>query len=233
MNGYLIMHALDFLGELVREIRWRWVWFYALILGAWAVLFLMQPYLTENVSLPEGIETFGMDYVLALCLTDARDASFPVLFSMWGLMSAAMMAPTAIPTFKTYDDLTHTDAAQGSGFLILVTGYVIVWLGFSIIAAGLQIILGDAGALDLGGQSVLPWLNAGLLMVAGLYQFSSLKEACLNKCRTPIMFFMNDWHPGPVGALRMGLNLGMICLGCCWALMLLAFVGGAMRKSVV
>lgn len=218
------MQALGFLGELRREIRWRWVGFFAGTFAAWTLLFVMQP----DLSVPEGVETFGLDYLIAICRTDARDASFPVLFAMWGLMSAAMMAPTAIPTFKAYDDLTHTEAADGVGFLLLVCGYLLVWSGFSGLAAGLQILLADVGALNQEGRSVMPWLNAALLLVAGLYQFSSLKQACLNKCRSPMMFFMNDWKEGRSGALQMGLNLGRICIGCCWALMLLAFVGGVM-----
>lgn len=146
-------------------------------------------------------------------------------------MSAAMMAPTAVPTFRTYDDLTNTDAADGYGFVALVTGYVMAWLGFSVIGSGMQMLLSEAGALDPNGRSVWVWLNAGLLAVAGLYQFSALKEACLDKCRMPLMFFMNSWRPGHSGAAQMGFHLGVICIGCCWALMLLAFVGGVMSLA--
>ena len=108
----------------------------------------------------------------------------------------------------------------------LVAGYLIVWLGFSLLAGGLQMALFGAGLVSAFGDSLSVWLSAGLLMIAGLYQFSPVKEACLSKCRAPLTFFMAHWDEGP---LRNGVRLGLVCLGCCWALMLLAFVGGVMN----
>ncbi len=213
--------------EPIDGIRWRWIVFFAGVLGAWALLFAMQP----DVTLPRGWEPLGSDYWASVCRAAAGDASFGVLFGMWGLMSAAMMAPTAVPAFKTYEDLTHTEAADGFGFAALVGGYVGAWLGFSIIGAGVQMFLADVGALDPEGRSILPWLSAALLAAAGLYQFSPIKAACISRCRAPMMFFMSNWRLGASGALRMGLKLGLICIGCCWALMLLAFLGGVMSLA--
>ena len=102
---------------------------------------------------------------------------------------------------------------------------MVVWLGFSVLAGALQMVLFGAGLVSAFGDSLSVWLSAGLLMLAGLYQFSPVKEACLSKCRAPLTFFMAHWDEGP---LRNGLRLGLVCLGCCWALMLLAFVGGVM-----
>lgn len=209
------------------SLRWRWVGFFAGLLVAWALLFAMQP----DVTAPEGWEALGADYWAAICRAAVGDASYAAVLAMWGLMSAAMMAPTAIPAFKAYDDLTHTDAADAAGFWAFVGGYLLAWLGFSVLAAALQVMLAKTGALDFEGRSLLPWLNAALLAAAGLYQFSPLKEACLSKCRAPMMFFMAEWRPGRSGALAMGLRLGAVCVGCCWALMLLGFVGGVMSLA--
>ncbi|MEC8197413.1 MAG: DUF2182 domain-containing protein, partial [Pseudomonadota bacterium] len=90
----------------------------------------------------------------------------------------------------------------------------------------LQMVLFQAGLLGALGESRSTFLSAFLLTVAGLYQFSPMKEACLSKCRMPMTFFMQHWDEGP---WKNGLRLGLTCLGCCWALMLLAFVGGVMN----
>lgn len=205
----------------------RWLGFFGLVLGAWLALFAMQPAALP----PPAWADLGLDYLAALCVTRPADASLAGLVAMWALMSAAMMAPTAIPAFKTYDDLTHTEAAGGLGFAGLVGGYLLAWLGFSVLAAMLQLWLGTLGALEGSGRSVWPWFNAGLLAAAGLYQFSRVKAACLSKCRRPFMFFMESWRPGAWGAARMGLWLGAVCVGCCWLLMLLGFVGGVMSLA--
>jgi predicted metal-binding membrane protein len=109
-----------------------------------------------------------------------------------------------------------------------LVGYLLVWGGFSVLAAGVQMALTQAGALTIFGDSRSAALSGGLLILAGLYQFSALKEACLSKCRAPLTFFMQHWGEG---AFRNGLRLGVVCLGCCWALMLLAFVGGVMNLA--
>ncbi len=227
MQGVVFFATLRWATLRWATLRWRWVGFFAALLAAWALLFAMQP----DVAAPEGWEVLGADYWAAICRAAVEDASYLAVLAMWGLMSAAMMAPTAIPAFKSYDDLTHTDAADAAGFGSFIGGYLLAWLGFSILAAALQVALANAGALDFEGRSLLPWLNAMLLAGAGLYQFSPIKEACLSKCRAPMMFFMAEWRPGRTGALMMGLRLGAVCIGCCWALMLLAFVGGVMSLA--
>ncbi len=144
---------------------------------------------------------------------------------MWLVMSAAMMAPTFVPSLRVFDDLSHSTTANRFGFAALVAGYMAVWLGFSVLAAALQVWLSEQGWI-VGDRSVLGLLNAGLLTGAGVYQFTSLKNACLSKCRQPLTFFMQYWSDGP---LKMGFRLGLICVGCCWLLMLLGFVGGVMN----
>jgi len=195
----------------------RWLVFYALILAAWVMLF-------AALAGPEAAlaRAMGQPLWLAICRAGVENAGYWPAVAMWALMGAAMMAPTLVPALRTYDDLRHTAAVPRGGFWALVGGYLAVWLGFALVAAGLQLAL--AG---LGGQAML-WGTPLLLALAGLYQFSPIKEGCLSKCRAPLTFFMGAWQPGLTGAARMGLRLGAICLGCCWALMALGLIGGAM-----
>lgn len=199
----------------------HWIVLFGIILLAWFALFLMAvPNDMRSLS-----RIYGADFWASLCVVTPDVGGFTRLFAMWALMSAAMMAPTALPAFATYEDLGHTTHTK---FAPLVIGYTIVWLGYSAIAAGVQIVLFQFGLVDAFGTSLSNGLSAILLIVAGAYQFSPIKEACLSKCRMPLTFFMQHFEEGP---LRNGLRLGLICLGCCWALMALAFVGGVMNLA--
>lgn len=198
---------------------WHWIAVYSTILIAWIGVVLMARGL-PGADLPSEIWE-------SLCLA-AADANYSALYAMWALMVLAMMLPTFLPTMRTYDDLRIAGAGSWSGSLALVAGYVLVWIIAAGLGAGAQWFLSRTGYLSPLGQSLSPWLTAALLVGAGLYQFSRLKEACLSKCRMPMTFFMERWRPGPAHAFRMGLDLGVICLGCCWALMGLGFVGGTM-----
>ncbi len=199
--------------------------FFGLVLVAWVVLFAM------SISLPDPAlaKIYGVEFWASLCQLNGLSAGYPVIFAMWGLMVAAMMMPTFAPTAKTYGDLTHTTAANEAGLAMLCIGYLFVWIGFSAIAAAAQYLALKFGLVSPVGVSLSPILNAALLILAGGYQFSRYKEACLSQCRAPFMYFMGHWRDGNLGALHMGLRLGLVCLGCCWALMLLAFVGGTMN----
>ena len=113
-----------------------------------------------------------------------------------------------------------------------LAGYLLIWLAFSIGAAGLQALLTWAGivsAMTMGSRSA--WLSGSALIAAGLYQLSPLKSACLAHCRTPAAFLARHWRPGARGALRLGARHGAYCLGCCWVLMALLFVGGVMNLA--
>ena len=199
----------------------HWIVLFGMILLAWFALFLM--------AVPDDMRSlsriYGTDFWASLCVVTPDVGGFTRLFAMWALMSAAMMAPTALPAFATYEDLCHTTHTK---FAPLVIGYTTVWLGYSAIAAGVQIVLFQFGLIDAFGTSLSNGLSAILLIVAGAYQFSPIKEACSSKCRMPLSFFMQHFEEGP---LRNGLRLGLICLGCCWALMALAFVGGVMNLA--
>ncbi|WP_260009540.1 DUF2182 domain-containing protein [Leisingera aquaemixtae] len=199
---------------------WHWLGLFGLILGAWGLLYAMS----VPAELRAAGAIYGPDFWRDFCTLTPDAAGFGKMLMMWALMSAAMMAPTALPAFATYEDLSHT--ALDTSFTRLVGGYLAVWLGFSALAAVLQLGLFQAELLTAFGDSNSRYLSAGLLLVAGGYQFSPVKEACLSKCRRPLVFFMQHWDEGP---LRNGLRLGLVCLGCCWALMLLAFAGGTMN----
>ncbi|WP_372885667.1 DUF2182 domain-containing protein, partial [Shimia sp.] len=155
----------------------HWIALFAAILGAWALLYLM--------ALPADLRVagklYGADFWVALCTVTPDAAGFLRVLMMWGLMSAAMMAPTALPAFATYDDLAHS--APGTRFARLVAGYLAVWLGFSVLAAALQMLLFRHELVSDFGDSRSGLLSAVLLAVAGGYQFSPVKEACLSKCR--------------------------------------------------
>ncbi|MBT8408381.1 MAG: DUF2182 domain-containing protein [Alphaproteobacteria bacterium] len=199
--------------------RSHWLALFGLILLCWAVLFAMA--VPPELRALENI--YGADLIAAICGATPGSAGFLGAVAMWGLMSFAMMAPTALPAFATYDDLGHRTRIR---LVPLVAGYTTVWLSFSALAGGLQVALYQTGLIGTLGQSQSAILTALLLVAAGAYQFSPLKEACLARCRAPLTFFMAHWDEGP---WRNGLRLGLDCLGCCWALMLLAFVGGTMN----
>jgi predicted metal-binding membrane protein len=109
-----------------------------------------------------------------------------------------------------------------------VIGYLAVWTGYSVGAAGLQWALHDYGLLSTG-DTVPVAAGGGALMLAGLYQWSAVKYACLRHCRSPLGFFLSSWRDGGPGAPRMGFQHGLYCVGCCWALMGLSFVAGLMN----
>lgn len=196
----------------------HWLALFGAGLLLWSILFLM--------SVPAELIALDQAGLLAaICNVTPGSAGFGAGVLMWALMGGAMMLPTALPAFATYDDLPNTD---GAGLLQLAAGYLSIWIGFAVLAAGLQTTLFEAGLIGQLGQSQSVWLTAVLLGLAGVYQFTPLKEACLSRCRAPLTFFMSHWDEG---AFRNGLRLGADCLGCCWALMLLAFVGGTMNLA--
>ncbi|PVB61153.1 DUF2182 domain-containing protein [Labrenzia sp. 011] len=203
--------------------------FFAAVLTAWSALFAMQAFPPDGAFANRS----GLGALLWLCSNTVAATGYGTSVLMWVLMSLAMMAPTAFPAFRTYADLTHTAAASGFSLAVLVAGYLTVWLGFSVAAALLQVRLASLGLIDPLGRSTSHLFSGALLAAAGLYQFSALKAACLKACQSPMAFFLTHWQPGSPGAYRLGLRLGSVCLGCCWALMLLAFVAGTMNLAIM
>jgi predicted metal-binding membrane protein len=149
---------------------------------------------------------------------------------MWAAMTLAMMLPTAGPMILTYAEIADTAARKREPVVspvVLTAGYVAVWLGFALAAALLQWMLARAGLFESGHTGAL--VGGAIFVSAGLYQFSSLKQACLTLCQRPFPFFFSNWTTEPRGVFRLGLRQGTLCLGCCWAMMLLMFAVGAMN----
>jgi predicted metal-binding membrane protein len=154
------------------------------------------------------------------------------IVSMWAVMMAAMMLPSALPMIRTFVDLSlrNGETRRARAF---VCAYIAVWSVFSLVGAAGQWALQSAGWLNPMTVSSSKLVTAALLVLAGVYQFSPLKRICLARCRNPIGFLLGDWRPGARGAWTMGLHHGLNCVGCCWALMALLFVGGVMNLAWV
>ena len=158
------------------------------------------------------------------------------VFAMWWAMMIAMMVPGAAPLVLLYGTVRRkTSPGPGSPYassLFVIAGYLLAWLAFSIAAASLQWLLVRAdlvSAMFLSSSSAA--LSATILVAAGLYQLSPLKRVCLVHCRGPVQFLTLHWRPGRIGAFAMGFRHGLWCVGCCWLLMLLLFVGGVMNVA--
>jgi predicted metal-binding membrane protein len=147
---------------------------------------------------------------------------------MWIAMVLAMMLPTALPMLAVYVDIAaaaHDKRIAIASPFVLACGYIAVWLGFATIAALIQALVIAGNPAPLASP-----LAGGLLFIgAGFYQFLALKHACLTQCRQPMPYFLSHWTNRPLGIFRMGIEQGVHCLGCCWALMLLGFFAGAMN----
>ena len=159
-------------------------------------------------------------------------AAFALSFAMWWVMMIGMMVPNAVPMVLTFATLNRNKRARGQGFVptsVFVLGYLIAWGGFSVAATLAQWALDRAALLSPMLAATSPVFGGGLVILAGLYQFTPLKQVCLRHCRSPFAFVLNHWRDGWAGALRMGLEHGGICLGCCWVLMVLLFAVGVMN----
>ena len=157
-----------------------------------------------------------------------------VVVLMWWVMMIAMMTPGAVPFVLLYNRVLRHHSEPGvtavASPLLITAGYLVVWFVFSLAAALLQEALQPTGLISkmmLWSRSA--WLSASVLVVAGIYQFSPFKQACLAQCRGPIAFLTKYWKPGWKGAFLLGVRHGAYCVGCCWTLMLLLFVGGVMN----
>ena len=178
----------------------------------------------------------GHPWVALMMPTSAywQPATVVAVVMMWATMMVAMMLPSAAPMIATFDNLERRKAgaeARSWRTTAFLAGYLMVWIGFSLAATALQWSLQTFGLVTPMAESSSPWLTSALLVLAGLYQFSPLKYVCLRYCRSPIGFLLMEWRPGASGAWAMGLKHGGYCLGCCWAVMLLLFVAGAMNLA--
>jgi predicted metal-binding membrane protein len=165
---------------------------------------------------------------LTMPMSDWSAPNWLAVFVMWAVMMAAMMLPTAMPMVSVFGTLNKNrgEAGRTAAF---VAGYLALWTAFAAAATAAQWTLQARDLLSPMIVSMSPLLSAALLMIAGAFQFTPLKRACLRACRSPLGFLLTDWRNGLWGATQMGVRHGLYCLGCCWALMALLFVGGAMN----
>ena len=198
----------------------------AITLLAWAYLFYLAPDMSTMDSVGElgSMATTGMSMGFG-------PVGIGLMFLMWAVMMVGMMVPSAAPMILAFANINRRRRQQGGTYVptaIFLSGYLLVWAGFSVAATLFQFVLIFA-ILSYHLTAAGPVIGGMLLLAAGVFQLSPLKSACLRHCRTPMGFITNDWREGRRGALLMGLHHGGYCLGCCWALMGLLFLLGVMN----
>jgi predicted metal-binding membrane protein len=216
MNGHLVLEHLLHRDGLIVAI------------GTAVVVALAWAYLASGA---------GMDTEMMVGMPDMAPMPWTplyaaLLFAMWWVMMIAMMVPSAAPTVLLYATVKRRqENASGAAMeaWIFLSGYLVTWAGFSLVAVLAQWALERTGLLSMAMASTSAILGGTLLLAAGLYQFTPLKHACLRYCQSPLLFLSSHWRPGASGALVMGLQHGVYCVGCCWFLMALLFVSGVMN----
>jgi len=194
---------------------------FGLVVLSWAYLFYLASQMggmNQEMVLPR-VETWSFVDVLAL-------------YVMWSVMMVAMMVPSAAPLVLLFANVNRkrqerADPLISTGLFLL--GYLLVWVGFSVAATLMQWGLHTAALISPMMVSASPVLGGLLLIAAGLFQWTPIKQACLRYCRSPLGFLTVEWREGRGRALFMGLKHGALCVGCCWALMVLLFVAGVMN----
>ena len=190
-----------------------------LVLAGWAFLAWIA------LDMESGVAQFMMPA--------SSDWSAGVAFAvwcMWAVMMAAMMLPSAWPMVRAFVALGRRSGRPFDA-AVFIAAYLLVWSLFSLLATGLQWAAQALGWTDPMAASRSVTLTAVLLMLSGAYQFTKVKDLCLDACRSPVSFLFLAWRPGARGAFVMGARHGLLCVGCCWALMLLLFVGGVMNLA--
>jgi predicted metal-binding membrane protein len=166
---------------------------------------------------------------------DARHLA--LLWAMWAVMMIGMMLPSAAPLLLMYGSIARGAAtrqpAASRQIYALAAGYLAVWALFSLGATALQRLMAKLLLVSSMMEVTNPVVGATLLLIAGLYQLTPIKQRCLRTCQSPFGFLMSRWRAGSAGAFQMGFAHGARCLGCCWALMLLLFAGGVMNLAVI
>jgi len=194
-----------------------------IILLAWAYLV----YLATTMRMTNMGMDISMPSMQAWGITDTS-----LTFVMWVVMMVAMMTPSAMPVIlmhRTVSQRQHKEDDHLSSTWLFLLGYLVTWAGFSAVATLAQWGLHRAALLTPMMASASPLLGGILLVAAGVYQLTPLKNACLSHCRTPMGFLLAEWRNGKLGPLVMGMRHGLYCVGCCWLLMALLFVGGVMN----
>ena len=210
--------------------RERWIIGTALA-GIAAVAWAYMIHEARGMNVSGVCECLGMQ-MGGVARADWSAGSLLPLFLMWAGMMVAMMLPSAAPMILTFAAVSRNRRRQQRPYVpvsVFAAGYVVIWSAFSALAAVAQWILHRQALLSPAMASTSAWLGGVLLLAAGVFQFTPLKRACLTHCRAPLEFIMTRWREGARGAFRMGLEHGVYCTGCCWALMSLLFVAGVMN----
>jgi predicted metal-binding membrane protein len=204
----------------------------AMVVLAWLYL------LFSKTAMPDmdmaGMDMSGMD-MSGMVMPDLHQwgvTTVLLLFVMWAVMMVAMMLPSAAPMILAFLTVNQRRRASSRPLVpvsIFVLGYLAVWTAYSAVATLAQWQLHGAALLSSTMAATSPALNGGLLIAAGVFQWTPLKRACLKGCRSPLSFLMSEWRDGTAGAFVMGLRHGSYCVGCCWVLMALLFVAGVMN----
>ncbi len=198
------------------------------VAGLAAVIVCVWTYLVRA-----SFDMYGRMEGPAAWMMEARwDALYVLLiFVMWVTMMVGMMLPSALPTILLFRRVIHRDPQVRSPVartFTFASGYVFAWMMFSVAATLLQWGLAQAALLSPMMVSASSRLGGAILITAGAYQWTPLKNMCIAHCRSPLAFLMQHWRPGAPAALSLGLRHGFYCVGCCWGLMLLLFFGGVM-----
>ena len=196
-----------------------------LISAAWLYIFYLNS--TRSMESMGSMEGMSAPQMKPFGLADFLGA-----FLMWSSMMAAMMIPSAMPMILVFAAVYKKRQSQKKEFVpawIFTSGYILVWVLFSAAAASLQVLFHNFAIISDGMKLVSHFVSGIVLIIAGTYQFTPLKNTCLKNCQSPLNFIMGGWRNGKKGAFTMGLKHGAYCLGCCWALMLLLFVAGIMN----
>jgi len=209
--------------------RWRDRLLALTIVGA--ITALSWLYLVQmDMAMPHGHGHMG--HMIMPGMTPGQAQQLITAAVMWSIMMVAMMLPTALPAVMVFDGLSrrrtrHDRPVVSTAFFI--AGYLAVWTGYSVVTAAGQVALSHAALLTPMLKSTSQALSVAILLAAGAFQFTALKEMCVTQCRTPFAFFLAEWRDGSRGAFVLGLKHGSYCVGCCWALMAVMFVVGAMN----
>jgi predicted metal-binding membrane protein len=193
----------------------------AIVLAAWIYLVHLGRQMAYDTAMAE----MGM-------AMDARWTPSDVFFAfvMWSIMMAGMMSAAALPMLLSFA-AARAGRDTGGGrapVTMFAAGYFAVWIGFSAVAAIAQWRLHETALLSPAMAASSPFLRGAIFVAAGLYQLTPWKGACLRQCRNPLGFLLTNWRVGRFGAFRMGIDHGLYCLGCCWALMCVLFAVGVM-----
>lgn len=184
------------------------------------------------ILLGAGMRMHGRDAIVMMQPAAWTPGYAALMLAMWWTMMVAMMLPGATPMILLFAGFNRRQRDKGRPFVAtgaFVSGYLMIWGGFSAVAVALQLLFGKLGLLSPAMAATGSVLGGGLLLAAGIWQLTPLKHACLRHCRSPLHFMAERWRAGRLGAAVMGLQHGAFCLGCCWLLMALLFYGGVMN----